>query len=153
MGAILGENLYKAVAERGQLQRGMKIKNSPDILDVKKASVGVGTESKPVAVVKFNFKTQYGENSGRLEVEGELYYMDEEKVLDQLEKEWKSDKEIKNDNIRVPLMNRILELAFLKAIILAEQVKLPPPIMMPRIDVGNKIKEQQPKKEKADKKT
>jgi hypothetical protein len=148
MGAILGENLYKITVERGVLQRGMKIRNTPEILEVKKASVGVGTESKPVAVVKFNFKTLYGENSGKVEIEGELYYMDDEKVLDQLDKEWKADKAIKNDNTRVLLMNRILETAFLKAIIFSEQVKLPPPILMPRIEAGNKIKEQSPKKEK-----
>ncbi len=146
MGAILGENLYKITVERGALQRGMKIRNTPEILEVKKASVGVGTESKPVALVKFNFKTIYGESSGKIEIEGELYYMDDEKVLDQLEKEWKADKEIKNDGIRIPIMNRILETAFLKAIIFSEQVKLPPPIMMPRIEAGNKIKEQQAKK-------
>ena len=145
MGAILGENLYKITAERGLLQRGMKIRNTPEILEVKKASVGVGTESKPVALVKFNFKTIYGENSGRIEVEGELYYMDDEKVLDQLEKEWKADKEIKNDSIRILLMNRILETAFLKVIVFSEHVKLPPPILMPRIEAGNKIKEQSPK--------
>ncbi len=146
MGAILGENLYKITVERGVLQRGMKIRNTPEILDVKKASVGVGTESKPVALIKFSFKSQYGENSGKIEIEGELYYMDDEKVLDQLEKEWKADKEIKNDNIRIPLMNRVLETAFLKAVIFSEQVKLPPPIMMPRIEPGAKIKEQQAKK-------
>ncbi len=146
MGAILGENLYKITVERGILQRGMKIRNMPEILEVKKASVGVGTESKPVALVKFNFKSQYGENSGKIEIEGELYYMDDEKVLDQLEREWKADKEIKNDNIRISLMNRVLETAFLKAVIFSEQVKLPPPIMMPRIEQGAKIKEQQAKK-------
>ena len=75
MGAILGENLYKITVERGALQRGMKIRNTPEILEVKKASVGVGTESKPVALVKFNFKTIYGESSGKIEIEGELYYM------------------------------------------------------------------------------
>ena len=145
MGAILGENLYKITAERGLLQRGMKIRNTPEILEIKKASVGVGTESKPVALVKFNFKTIYGENSGKIEIEGELYYMDDEKVLDQLEKEWKADKEIKNDSIRILLMNRILETAFLKVIVFSEHVKLPPPILMPRIEAGNKIKEQSPK--------
>ena len=62
-----------------------------------------------------------------------LYYTDAPKALELLEKEWKAGKQIKDEDARILLVNRVLETSFLQAIALAEEIKMPPQIQMPRL--------------------
>lgn len=133
VGAIIGERVTKIVAESSKWEPRMQIQNTPELVDLSKAEVSIGGEKKSVLSVKFKFTTKYGTDAGKIEVEGLLYYTDAAKALEQLEKDWKASKEIKDENVRVILVNRVLETSFLQAIALADQIRMPPPIQMPRI--------------------
>lgn len=133
MGAIIGERITRIVAESKQWEPRMQIQNTPELLELSKADVHIGGDKKDTITVKFKFTTKYGENAGRIEVEGMLYYTDTAKALELLEKDWKAGKEIKDDAVRVALINRVLEISFLQAINSAAQIRMPPPIAMPHL--------------------
>ena len=150
MGAIICERITRIVAESKQWEPKMQIPNTPELLELAKADVHIGGDKKDTITVKFKFTTKYGENAGRIEVEGLLYYTDAAKALEQLEKDWKAGKEIKDDAVRVALINRVLEISFLQAINSAAQIRMPPPIAMPHLaPATSNAKIEKKEKEKA----
>ncbi|HIJ97613.1 TPA: hypothetical protein H1009_00835 [archaeon] len=138
VGTIIGERITRILAESKQWEPRMQIQNTPELVGLEKAEVGIGGDKKQVLQVKFRFLTKYGEDAGRIEVDGLLYYADAPKALEQLEKEWKASKEIKDSDVRIALINRILEISFLQVIALADQIKMPPPLQMPRLAPAEK---------------
>ncbi len=141
VGTIIGEQLNKIVAERTGWQAKMKIENRPEIVDITRGQFGFAGERRNLAGIQFKFTASYGDKVGQIVLDGVIYYAAPEKELDELVTAWKKDKEIKEDEIRITVMNRILELAFLQAIPLSHQVKLPPPIAMPRVELVKDKKE------------
>lgn len=133
-GSLIGEQFNKIHAERTGWQSKMKIENRPEIIDITKGQFGFAGEKRELVGIQFKFTTLYGEKVGQIVIDGTLFYVAPEKEMNQLVDEWKKSKEIKDDAIRLAVMNRILELAFLQAIPLSHQVKLPPPLGMPRVE-------------------
>lgn len=128
---IIGERITKLHAERGKLERKMEIKSNVDLTDVSIQNIGVAAEAKKGLAFAFKFTTQYGKEGGHIDVEGEVFYMDSEDKMKEIEDGWKKNKKF-DDKLKLAIMNRILEIAYLQAIALADQVRLPPPIQMPR---------------------
>ncbi|MBI2041247.1 MAG: hypothetical protein HYT16_04060 [DPANN group archaeon] len=133
-GSLIGEQFNKILAERTGWQSKMKIENRPEITDITKGQFGFAGEKRELVGIQFKFTTSYGEKVGQIVIDGTLFYVAPDKEMNQLVDEWKKNKEIKDDAIRLAVMNRILELAFLQAIPLSHQVKLPPPLSMPRVE-------------------
>ncbi len=133
-GSIIGEQFNRILAERTGWQARMKIENRPEIVDITKGQFGFAGEKRELVGIQFRFTTSYGDKVGQIAIDGTLFYVAPEKEMNALVDEWKKSKEIKDDAIRLAAMNRILELAFLQAIPLSHQVKLPPPIGMPRVE-------------------
>jgi len=128
---IIGERINRIFAERGKLERKMAIRSNVDIKDVSIEKIGVAGDMRDGLAFKFIFTTEYGKEGGRIEVEGEVFYVDKLEKMKEIEKNWKENKKIET-KLRLPIMNRILEVAYLQAIAMADQVRLPPPIQMPR---------------------
>ncbi len=138
VGIIIGEKITKIVAESHKWEPRMQIQNTPELLELSKSEVNIGGDKKNTLQIKFRFTTKYGTDAGKIEIEGMMYYADAPKALEQLEKDWKAGKEIKDDEVRVAVINRILETSFLQAIALADQIKMPPPLQMPRLAPSEK---------------
>jgi len=126
---IISERLNKVFAERKKLERKMHIKSDVELTDISLKDIGVGTEAKKAVVFSFNFVTNYGEDSGKIEIDGEVFYTDKEEKMKEIVEDWKKGKV--DDKLRLAIMNKVLELSYIQAIALAEQVRLPPPIQMP----------------------
>ena len=133
VGAIIGERITRIVAESHNWEPRMQIQNTPELLELAKSEVSIGGDKRSTLQIKFRFTTKYGTDAGKIEIEGLLYYADAPKALELLEKEWKAGKQIKDEDARILLVNRVLETSFLQAIALAEEIKMPPPIQMPRL--------------------
>jgi len=137
VGMIVGEQLNKISGSRKQLERKMAITNNIQLKSVEKREFGVGGEKKPGIAFGFTFTSKYGENAGIIDVEGEVFYIDDQKKLNEIEKTWADKKKIEDDKLLLPVMNRALELGYLQVIAMADQLRLPPPLQMPRF-VGKK---------------
>jgi len=137
VGMIVGEQLTKVSAQRKKLERRMAITNNIQLKAVTKREFAVGGEKKPGLAFGFTFTSKYGADAGVVEVEGEVFFIDDKKKLDDIEKIWGDKKRIEDDKLLLPIMNRALEIGYLQAIAMADQLKLPPPLQMPRF-IGKK---------------
>lgn len=135
MGAIIGEHVRKIIAENKGIARKMTISNNIKITDVRKADFAVGEGKQPGIAFDFLFAATYGETPSKIEVEGTIFYTAEKKELEEIEKEWK-DKKVVLEKIALPINNRALEIGFLQSIALANQVRLPAPLQLPRFVQG-----------------
>jgi len=128
---IIGERLNKIHAERGKLERKMEIKTHIDLVDVSIQKIGVAAESKEGLAFSFVFKVNYGKAGGKIDVEGDVFYLDTPAKMKEIEDSWKKNKKL-DAKLRMAIMNRVLELSYLQAIAMADQIRLPPPMQMPR---------------------
>ncbi len=137
VGMIVGEQLTKISGQKKKLERRMAITNNIQLKSVEKREFAVGGEKKPGLAFGFSFVSKYGADAGIVEIEGAVFYVDDQKKLNDIEKIWADKKKIEDDKLLLPIMNRALEIGYLQAIAMADQLKLPPPLQMPRF-VGKK---------------
>lgn len=135
--AIIGEQLTRIESINKGVARQMTIANNVQIKDVVKREFIVGVDKKPGLSFNFMFSTKFGDTESRIEVEGSIFYVDDKKKLDEIEKEWQDKKKIEDEKLILPVLNRALEIGYIQAIAIADQLRLPPPIQMPRF-VGKK---------------
>ncbi|MCX8193776.1 MAG: hypothetical protein N3G19_00190 [Candidatus Pacearchaeota archaeon] len=134
---VIGFNLKKLSVERKGIVRGsLRVNTKMNILDLKKEDVKL-TAGKDVLNFSFEFIINYigvADHTGHvadLIFKGEVLYLvdpkDTKKILD----DWKK-KEIPED-IKFRVLNTILTKCNLKALILEDELGLPPHIKLPRL--------------------
>jgi len=130
--AIIGEQVTKIEAVNKGITKQMTIANNVQIKDVVKKDFFVGGDKKPGLSFEFTFSAAYGETGSKIEAEGSIFFTDDKKRLDEIEKEWQEKKKIEDEKLILPVLNRALEIGYVHAISLADKLRLPPPIQMPR---------------------
>lgn len=139
---VIGFNLKKLLVERKGIVRGsLKVNTRMNILNLKKEEIKL-VAAKDVLNFSFEFIINYTSivdhkgNVADLVFEGEILYLvdpkDTKKILD----DWKK-KEIRED-IKLRVLNTILTKCNLKALILEDELGLPPHIRLPRFDKKEK---------------
>ena len=139
---IIGFNFNKINVERKQEVAGGKIdiKNNVAIVGVDKSDISVG-KSDSQKVAKFNFDVNYEPKIGSMLFNGEVLYLGETKVIEELVEQWKKDKTLPKE-IMAGVINTVLNRSNIQALILSQQINLPPPIQMPKVQVENKNKKE-----------
>jgi hypothetical protein len=146
VGRVVGTEITEMSVKRGDVvERPLNIKNDIKVIAVEKKSLTAGNEVKDGLVFRFEFTTKYGDKSGDLNVRGSIFYMDKPKELEELVANWKKEKKI-DDKLMVGILNKALELSYLRAVALAEHCKLPLPMQMPRFQSKPVEKEDKKKK-------
>jgi len=130
--AIVGDQIFRIEGVNKGVARQMTIANNVQIKDVVKRDIVVGNDPKQGLGFNFVFSATYDETGSKIEVEGSVYYIDEKKKLEEIEKEWQSKKKIEDENLILPVLNRALEIGYTQSIAMADQLRLPPPIQMPK---------------------
>jgi len=128
---IIGHQITKIIAKRGEPTRDLKITSNVELKDVRNKEVFVAGDKKQALDFEFEFTVQYGEKAGGINITGILFYTGEKAELDKLEKAWKKDKKLEADLI-IGILNRAMELGYIEAIPLSERLRLPPPMRLPR---------------------
>jgi hypothetical protein len=120
-------------AERALAVEGkISIRNNVSIKDVSKQELDLGARKQPVLKFAFEFTSNYDPKIGSIKLGGELIYMDEDKKLDEIVKEWKKEKKIKKE-ISNEILNNILAKCNVEALIISKDINLPPPIPLPKL--------------------
>lgn len=129
---LLGFNFYKFQIERNPTFEGKipNIESNIDIKSIEKHKFDLIKE-EPLKI-DFLFNLKYKE-LGKLEMSGSLIIMFDEKTQKQVLEEWK-DKKLPN-NIRLIILNIILQKSSLKALQLEEEIGLPLHVNMPRLSL------------------
>ena len=132
---IVGFGFTKLSAEKKEPATGkIDINNNVSIKDVVEVSLSLRKDKLNVIKFKFEFASQYEPNVGSILFEGEVLYLDEPKNIKEILSSWKKDKQIPKE-IMGGLLNSILSKCNVQALILSQDVNLPPPIPMPKVQM------------------
>ena len=83
----------------------------------------------------FEFASKYEPNVGSVLIEGDLLYMEDSKKAKEIINSWKKDKKIDKE-LMTGLLNTILTRCNVQALIMSQQVNLPPPIPLPKVQIS-----------------
>ena len=141
---IVKINLHKVIAERDLKAKGgqIKINNNVSLINVEDMDFSV--EGKKGLKFTFGFNCSYEPNLGKIEVEGQVLYVDEDKKIDEVKEGWEKEKRVPMD-IMEQIVNAALHKGNIQAIKISEEVNLPSPLPLPKV----KTQEVTEKKEKA----
>ena len=134
---IVGFGFTKLSAEKKDSPKGkIDINNNVSIKDLQEDNFSLGKD-KQQNVIRFifEFTSKYEPNVGAILFEGELLYMEEPKKAKEILSSWKKDKQIPKE-LMAGLLNTILTKCNVQALILSQQVNLPSPIPLPKVQMA-----------------
>tara|TARA_Y100000310_G_scaffold343842_1_gene453427 strand:- start:24 stop:467 length:444 start_codon:yes stop_codon:yes gene_type:complete len=142
---IVGFNFTKIVAEKKESIKGkVDVNNNVSVKNVEETDFSMGTKKQKGLKFEFEFISKYEPKIGSILFEGDVLYVDEEKEIKDILKSWKSDKKIKKE-IMGGILNTVLTKSNVQALILSQQINLPPPIPMPKVNISNNPEEEKGK--------
>ncbi len=137
---IVGFGFTKLSAEKKDPAAGkIDINNNVSIKDAKEDNLSFGKDKQNVIKFLFEFTSNYEPNVGAILFEGEVLYLDEPKKVKEILSSWKKDKQIPKE-IMGMLLNAVLSKCNVQALILSQNVNLPPPIPMPKVQMNSQEK-------------
>lgn len=133
---VIGFNFDKISAQRiNNLKGNVNINHTVNITNVKKEEVNID-KKQDILKFEFEFKVEYQPNIGNISLEGSVLYLDDPKKLKELEDSWKKNKKLP-PNITSNIVNTILLKSNVKALILSQDINLPPQIQLPRASINS----------------
>ena len=134
---IVGFGFTKLSAEKKEAPKGkIDINNNVTIKNVQEDDFSFGKEKQQnVLRFTFEFTSKYEPAVGTILFEGDLLYLEEPKKIKEILSSWKKDKKIPKE-IMTGLLNTILTKCNVQALILSQEVNLPPPIPMPKVQLA-----------------
>jgi hypothetical protein len=130
---VIGVDFNKIQVERtGNLKGEIKINNNVSVKTVDKIDIPVKKQGQEGLSFGFEFTSTYEPNVGKVTINGNIIAVEEKKAAEQAVKDWKKDKKTDSD-IMATVMNSILEKCHIESLILSREVKLPPPIPLPKV--------------------
>ena len=134
---IVGFGFTKLSAERNEPAKGkIDINNNVSIKDVQEDNFCLGKDKQQnVLRFIFEFTSKYELNVGTILFEGELLYMEEPKNVKEIIASWKKDKKVPKE-LMAGLLNTVLTKCNIQALILSQEVNLPAPIPMPKVQIN-----------------
>ena len=148
---IVKINLHKVHAERDLDAKGgqIKINNNVSVKNVEEMSFAV--EGKKGLKFTFSFNCNYEPNLGKIDVEGQVLFVEDEAKIKEIKDTWDKDKKIPMD-IMEQVVNAALHKGNIQAIKISEEVSLPSPLPLPKVQAvsAKEVEEtpaEEPKKE------
>jgi hypothetical protein len=127
---LLGFNFLKILAERRPDFKGElpNIESNIDIKSIEQQKTDLLKEE--TLKLEFNFVLNY-KDLGKIEMNGNLIVMFSLKISKQILEDWKEKR--LPENIRLPILNLILQRSSLKALQLEEEIGLPLHVRLPTL--------------------
>src|SRR3989344_6240315 len=122
----------KISAEKtGKITNQVNINHNFNIRNVEKTDINIQGK-KSALKLSFDFTVNYEPNIGNIQMNGNLTYMDKPEELKKLEDQWKKEKKLPV-GVTSLVANTILTKANIKALMLSQEVNLPPQIHLPKV--------------------
>ena len=133
---IVGFGFTKLSAERNEAAKGkIDINNNVTIKNVEEADLSLGKDKQNVLKFVFEFTSKYQPNIGNILFEGELLYLEDPKKVKEILSSRKKEKKIQKE-LMAGLLNTILTKCNVQALIISQEVNLPPPIPLPKVQIS-----------------
>jgi hypothetical protein len=116
-------------AENTPVEGDINVNSSPSIKNIIKKDVPI-LEAGGVIAIDFTFDIKYDPKIGEINFEGEVLYKTDK--AESIVKAWKKEKKI-DANITVEVLNSVLRKCMSKAIDIANELRLPPPMQFPTV--------------------
>ncbi len=130
--AIVKINLHKVNAERNLNSKGgqIKINNNVSLKDVEEMSFA--TDGKKGLKFTFSFNCSYEPNLGKIDVEGQVFYLGDAKKVKEIKDGWDKNKTVPRE-VTEEIINAALHKGNVQAIKISEEVSLPSPLPLPKV--------------------
>ncbi len=151
---IVKINLHKLHAERNLESRGgqIRINNNVSLKNVE--DLAFTMEGKKGLKFTFLFTCNYEPDLGKIDVEGQVLYVDDEKKVEEIKKGWEKNKRVPVE-IMQQIINASLHKGNVEAIKISDDVNLPSPLPMPKVSspptAGKEVKEEKKGEKKEEK--
>ncbi len=134
---IVGFNFTKMHVEKLGTPKGkVSIESNVTVTAVDKFDMSVGTSKQDGVKFTFEYLTMYEPNVAEIKLAGEVFYMNSVEKVKEILDQWKKKKTVSKE-VLVDVMNACLTKCNIQAIVLSNDLNLPPPIEMPRVRVTN----------------
>lgn len=129
---IVRVNLHKINAERNLETKGgqINLKNNVSLKDVEE--MDFNKDGKKGLKFSFEFDCNYEPDLGKIEVMGQVFYVEEAKLINEIKESWDKDKRIPTA-VMEQVINAALHKGNIQAIKTAEDVGLPSPLPLPKV--------------------
>lgn len=142
---IVGFSFTKMHVEKLGAPRGkVSIESNVTVTGVDKFDMSVGTSKQDGVKFTFEYLTMYEPNVAEIKLAGEVFYMNSVEKVKEVLDQWRKKKTVSKD-VLVDVMNACLTKCNIQAIVLSDDLNLPPPIEMPRVRVTNAEGQEQQK--------
>ena len=143
--AIVKINLHKVNAERNLEAAGgqIRINNNVSIKNVE--DMAFDMEGKKGLKFTFTFNCSYEPELGKIEVEGQILFVDTAAKIIEVKKSWDENKRIPVD-IMEQVVNAALHKGNIQAIKISEEVSLPSPLPLPKVKTEQPVAPTEKKK-------
>ncbi len=122
----------KMSAEKtGKITDKVDINHNFNITSVEKTDIVIDGK-KPALKLNFDFNVVYEPNIGNINMSGNLVYLEKEEEITKLLNQWKKNKNLPI-GITSLVANTVLLKSNIKALILSQEVNLPPQIQLPKV--------------------
>lgn len=137
---VIGFSFNKIDAEKKAAPGGkIEVKHNVSWKNVEETSVSFGSENKGFVKIEYDFDIVYGEDYGKISFSGEVIYSDTKEIISEIVKEYESSKKLP-ENVSETILKFVFDKCVLKALNVAEDLKLPHPVPLRFNLTGNKNK-------------
>ena len=131
---IVGFSFEKIHVERKKPVKGkIDINNNMKVVEIEDRDLSFSKGQSGVNF-KFDFSTNYEPDIGSINFTGEVIFMDEEKNIKHIIDEWKKNKKV-DKGLMSQILNHALMKCNIQALVLSQEINLPPPIMLPKVKI------------------
>ncbi|MBI2665346.1 hypothetical protein HYX12_01850 [Candidatus Woesearchaeota archaeon] len=129
---IVKINLHKVHAERNVAAHigQVKVNNNVALKNVEELSFS--TDGKKGLKFTFSFNCTYEPDLGKIDVEGQVLYVESAKKVEDIKKMWDKEKKVPVE-VMEDIINASLHKGNIQAIKISEEVGLPSPLLMPKV--------------------
>ena len=129
---IVKISLHKVHADRNLSAKGgqIGINNNVSLKDVE--DMNFAAEGRKGLRFTFSFTCSYEPNVGKIEVEGQVLYVEDAKKIDDIKKGWTKNKVVPIE-VMEQIVNAALHKGNIQAIKISEEVSLPSPLPLPKV--------------------
>ena len=132
--AIIGVSFSRINIEKKEMVKGkINISNNIVIKDVKEKDLAPGRSIDQKGLqFFFSFASKYEPNVAEIALEGDVLFVGTNKQAGEIAAAWKKDKKVEKE-LMAAVLNTALAKCNIEALILSQQLNLPPPIPLPKI--------------------
>jgi hypothetical protein len=130
---IVGFNFSKLSAEKKEMTKGkISVSNNVSVSNVNEKKISLANDKQMVLAFTFKFTSKYEPDIGSISFVGDILLMEDSKKAKEILDGWKKDKKLPKE-VMTGILNTVLNKCNVQALILSEQINLPPPIPLPKL--------------------